>query len=114
MKLTIDIIISIYLIWIFRWFTTRLFFNHPLVISGDYFKHPVSKTNTPVHAICRFGQDAIVFLVAYILSRHKFPHMYTYRSTILIITFITSLLNINATIYLIPYFTHEILQLVYN
>ena len=107
-----EIILIIYLIFIFRYFKTTISFTHPLEFiimnkSSQYFKHSLSYGEYE-SKICPFGHDAIIALAIFILLRLKFKVLTKVSKFVLIMTFIISLLNLNAVIYLIPYFLFEL------
>ena len=107
-----ELILIIYLIFIFRYFKTTISFTHPLEFimmnkSSQYFKHSLSYGQYE-SKICPFGHDAIIVLAIFILLRWKFKILNKASKIILIMVFMISLLNLNAVIYLIPYFLFEI------
>lgn len=119
LQLIITLSLSVYLVFMFRHFRTTFTVHHPLEWYvqqrvGSYFKHPYGNT-TYGRKICPFGQHAILVLVAFLLIRlylqvythtdHTLLRRLTYIA--LIITTICSLMNMNAVLYLLPYFAHE-------
>ena len=110
-----ELILVIYLIFIFRYFKTTISFTHPLEFimmnkSSQYFKHSLSYGQYE-SKICPFGHDAIIILAIFILLRLKFNFLNKASKLILLIVFLISLLNLNAVIYLIPYFLFELLYI---
>jgi hypothetical protein len=114
----------IYLCYMFYIFKTCTSINHPaesfmLNYLNEsvperlykYIKHPISKTKEKESKICPMGKVLIFFLILYLIIRaycfNKFNFFYK-NITVLIIAFILSLLNLNATVYLIPYFIYEL------
>ena len=122
----ITLILSVYLVFMFRHFRTTFTVHHPLEWYvqqqvGSYFKHPYGNT-TYGRKICPFGQHAILVLVAFLLVR-LYLQVYTRTDPILlqklsyialVITTICSLMNMNAVLYLFPYFAHEYWWLNYS
>lgn len=118
-QLIVTLALSVYLVFMFRHFRTTFTVHHPLEWSmqqrvGSYFKHPYGNT-TYGRKICPFGQHAILVLVTFLLVR-GYLHVYTHIDHTLLqrlsyialaITGICSLLNMNAVVYLLPYFAHE-------
>jgi hypothetical protein len=112
----ITIIEIVYIIYMFIFFKTHYSFNHPIefIIESklpQFFKHSIYK-NYYSNKICLFGKYAIVLLSFYLLIRYlMFDHYKNYfkKSTciVLLITFILSWLNMNAVVYLIPFFIVE-------
>ena len=105
----ISIIESIYLYYMFRCFETTISFSHPLEFLRDYdspfFKHPIETEKFPQKHICPFGQSIILLLILYLLAR--FVIGMKFNMLVLIISFILSLANFNAVVYLIPFFIIE-------
>lgn len=104
----------------FRHFKTRYCLHHPLEYYfqnklGDFFKHPFHDTGYN-NKICPFGHQAILFLILFLWCRLYFeknniltPSKIKVISRIMLIGVgITSLLNLNATLYLVPYFILEL------
>ena len=114
------IIEIVYLYYMFRIFETRICFNHP----GEYFilnylndnfsdkinkyiQHPISKSKFKESKICPLGKSLILVLIGYLIFE-EITKIKIYNKYVLIITFILSLMNLNATIYLIPFFILEL------
>ena len=70
-KEAISILESLYLLYMFYYFKTRITFNHPMEfrIHGSYFEHPIGSSEYE-NKICDFGRDAILVLVAYLIARN--------------------------------------------
>ena len=111
--------LSVYLVWMFRHFRTTFTVHHPLEALmqqhvSDYFKHPYGNTNYG-HKICPFGQHAILALVAFLWLRVYLEvtgsankaMVRTLSQVVLGIVVLCSLMNMNAVLYLIPYFVYE-------
>ena len=58
--------------------------------------------------ICMFGRIAIFFIIPILIIRHFYPIIKKYIYIIIISSFILSLCNLNAFIYLIPIWGIEI------
>lgn len=119
LQLIITFVLSVYLVFMFRHFRTTFTVHHPLEWYvqqrvGSYFKHPYGNTIYG-RKICPFGQHAILVLVAFLIVRlylqvytntdHTLLRRLSYIA--LVITVICSLMNMNAVLYLLPYFAHE-------
>ena len=110
-KNNIFIFLSFYLIYMFIFFKTTISFNHPyelnIISLNNYLKHSF-KSSKYESKICLFGKYAIFFLVAFLITRkfYNFPKFYS--KFILLITFVLSLMNMNAVLYLLPYFIIEL------
>ena len=115
----ISIIESIYIIFMFCFFTTKYNFAHPLTyFSNEYFYHYIGKTETKRSMICKFGHDiswviGLYFILRSILALHYKSNsaiinkLTLINKVILISMIIGSLVNMNAFIYLIPIFIIE-------
>ena len=114
------LLLSIYLLYMFRHFQTTFRVQHPLEPAmqrrlGDVFRHPLDGSATYGSQICPFGQCAIVGLVAFLWARYcgvarSLFAPATVRAAslgVLACTAAISLLNMNAVLYLAPYFVFE-------
>jgi hypothetical protein len=105
----VSILESLYLIYMFCFFETSVDFNISATPDGYWFKHLIG--SIPGNRICPFGHIAIFLLVGVLLFRDFIPKSLITVS--LMIAFIISLINLNATIYLIPVFIIEYYRNVY-
>ena len=107
--LFISITESIYLIYTFYFFHTTLDFN---LIHHKYFdnikilKH--LQGNEKGLRICLFGRIILPIFICFLLLRNYHPSLNQYWLSIIIISFILSLLNMNAFVYLLPIWIIEI------
>ena len=112
-------VLSVYLVWMFRHFRTTFTVHHPLEALiqrhvGDYFKHPYGNT-TYGRKICPFGRHAILLLVGFLWVRVYLEAtgsaseatVRTLSGVVLGVTALCSLMNMNAVLYLVPYFVYE-------
>ena len=115
-KLIISIIQAIYVIYMFNYFETTYSFetSRKLVLSG-IFLHPVEDSPYPVSHICPFGHIMAYPIAIYLIGRNfvlnndqKLKNKI--NNLIFVLIFIGSLMNINAIVYLIPFFLLEILN----
>ena len=108
--LTVSIIECIYLIYMFRYFKTRKDFNIFTSPKNWLLKHTTDDNYSL--RICPFGQVAIFVLVFILLARHflNIPQYLIYMT--LVVSFLLSLININALVYLLPVWIMEIYYLV--
>ena len=121
----------IYINYTFWFMKTKYYITHPLSTLQcfeiteiknnikNFFKHPIYK-GSPDNYICPFGKFMIIILSFYlvirlILFRNKkyYNSLRKFNMFVLLITFTLSLMNMNAVIYLIPFFMIEILQLFF-
>ena len=114
--LILTLLQCIYVIYMLNYFKSKYSFAHPLFnFSSSYFKHPIGINNIPISNICNFGHEASFYLAIFLILRFVFLKKYCKKISIivLIITFLLSLLNFNAFIYLIPHFIIEIYLIKY-
>ena len=99
-SLKISLIESTYLIFMFLFFKTTMDFNVLRSPNGWWFNHLVGEEYGL--RICPFGRVAIFALIFVLILRHyvKIPEWFIYLA--LVISFVLSLMNMNAIVYLIP------------
>jgi hypothetical protein len=114
---TISIIVSLYILYMFNYFKTTISFAHPLTyFNNKYLYHPIINTDEETNMICKFGQHAswviALFLILrfYLIEKKNFKN---YSLLVYISIVIGSFLNLNAVIYLIPYFLIEMYLIFY-
>lgn len=108
------IVIPLYILYMFQFFKTSINFSHPLEFYltnelSNYFKHPIYSSNYE-SKICDFGKHIIWLLIIYLIYKTYYPINKNLNKIVIFITFILSLLNLNALAYLIPYFISEYLK----
>lgn len=110
--LIISVIESLYLIYMFHIFKTSVDFNFLpagiLARNSDWFKHIIG--NEYGLRICPFGQVAIFLLIAIIIARNFIKISPFFIKTAFAISFILSLMNMNAIVYLAPVWLLELSQ----
>lgn len=97
----------------FIFFKTYITINHPLeyyIIGnlGDFFNHPINTTKYS-NKICQFGKIIIIPLLLYLFIRN-FINLKKLNKSLLIISFLLSFMNMNAMLYLLPFW---IIELIY-
>jgi hypothetical protein len=97
----------------FQFFKTTICFNHPLEFYltnnlSNYFNHPIDSIEYE-SKICDFGKNIIWLLISYLIYKSYNKVNRLINNIVIFTTFILSLLNLNALIYLIPYFLYEII-----
>lgn len=111
--LIISLIECIYLIYMFHFLKTSINFNVlpelSLVKHNDFFKH--LSDDTYGLRICKFGRVVIILLIAILLVRNVYPITNFQMNVVLAISFILSLMNLNAVVFLIPFWLIEIFYL---
>ena len=114
--LQISILEAIYIIYMLRYFKTKYSFAHPLTyFNSDMFYHPIGISDVKESKICKFGHItswylAILLILRCILYNNKLINKEIFLSINRLIFFgvlSVSLLNLNAFIYLIPFFIIE-------
>ena len=97
-----------------NFFKTRYNLAHP----ASYFEnkliyHPIGRSNDPISPICQLGNWGAYFIAFFILIRafygRKTPIFKILNKLVVFVVFVLSLLNFNALVYLLPYFTIEYL-----
>lgn len=105
------ILLAIYLCYMFIFFKTQYSINHPYEIKiiglNNYLKHPINSVKYQ-SKICIFGKYAIIFLISFLIIKTFYNIPKLLSKIILLITFILSLMNMNAFLYLLPYFIIEL------
>lgn len=99
----------------FRYFKTTCDFNYltqsDIFKNNEWFKH--LEGNNYGLRICPFGQTVVLIFIGMLIARSYYPMSKFYTLIMLIISFLLSLLNFNAVIYLIPIWLIEIYYLLY-
>lgn len=111
--LVVSILQAVYIIYIFNFFETTYSCetSRKLVLSGILF-HPVKDSNIPISHICPFGHMMAYPIAVYLIGRHfvlndKPDIKKKYSFIINTLIFLGSLMNLNAIVYLIPFFITE-------
>jgi len=120
--LLISLIEIIYIYYMFHIFETKFTITSPWekfqlnylneTVSEriySYFKHPIQNSSFAESKICQFGKKIIYLLLIYLLLRNFIILPKEFNYIVLIITLVLSISNLNAFLYLIPYFIFEIL-----
>ena len=116
--LLISIIESIYVIYILNYFKTSYSLAHPLTyFENKILYHPIGTSSKPICNICKLGNYGAFLIAFFILTRYvilqKTKNNNTRKSLKLFSIFfvsgvlLLSFLNMNAVVYLIPYFITE-------
>ena len=114
----ISLLLGIYIVYMLNFFKTTKNFAHPLTYFEDeYLFHPIIDTETPQNMICKLGNHGAWILAFFLIGRFYLPKNYdikTISKVVFIIVFIMSLLNLNAFIYLLPYFFIEMYFVIFK
>lgn len=108
-RLNISIIESLYLVYIFHFFKTSMDFNILSSPKGWLFAHLIGDEYGL--RICPFGRIAIFALIFVLIARHYFEISDNFIRFALLVSFVLSLMNLNAVVYLIPVWIIELYYL---
>lgn len=120
MNLVLSILLSTYVIYVLNYFKTTYSIAHPITyFNNKYIFHPIYNTKTKKSMICQFGHDAswlIAFLILfryYLITKNKIKEEQLQMASMFIMlsVFAVSLVNLNAVLYLLPYFILEIMYI---
>lgn len=110
MILLLRLLEIVYLLYMFLLFKTSIDFNlysQGILAKSKLFKH--LEQNQYGNRICLFGHFMIILLCAFIILREIYPLPQYLTWIVLIISLLLSLLNLNAVVYLIPFWTIELI-----
>ena len=111
----LSIIEAIYILFMLRFFKTKINFNdlfkYKIDNLTDYFNHPLNSSKYE-SKICKFGQDSSLLIFIYLTLRfilREYKNLYYPKISkiIALIILLFSLVNLNALIYLLPFFIYE-------
>ena len=102
------ILVAVYVIYMLNFFKIRYSIAHPYT----YFKnpilfHPIKNTKEPRSMICQFGHIGGWFLGAFIILRQFIKVPEKFNKLVFFSVLAVSMINLNAVVYLIPYFVYE-------
>ena len=112
----VSIFLSVYVIYVLNYFETTYSIAHPMTyFNNKYIFHPIYNTKKKKSMICQFGHDsswfiALFILLRYYLMKHKLITNSQIKKLSLFVlgcVFVVSLVNLNAVLYLTPYFLIE-------
>ena len=110
MILALRLLEIVYLLYMFLFFKTSIDFNlysQGMLAKSKLFKH--LEQNQYGNRICLFGHIMIILLCVFIILREIYPLPQYLTWIVLIISLLFSLLNLNAVVYLIPFWTIELI-----
>ena len=108
-RLNISILESLYLVFMFHFFKTSMDFNVLSSPKGWLFEHLIGDKYGL--RICPFGRIAIFALIFVLIARHYFEISDNFIRFALLVSFVLSLMNLNAVVYLIPVWIIELYYL---
>lgn len=107
---------AIYILFMFLYFKTKYSIHHPfeICVTGYHqsLLHPINTGNYE-SKICPFGRNIIWLLFGFLIYRTFYNVVKKYSKIVLFISFLLSTMNMNAVIYLLPYFILEIYKLYF-
>lgn len=112
----ISLVSAVYVVYMLRHFKTRYSLAHPLIkFKTEFLRHPIGTSPEPISNICPFGHLGALIIASAIIVRLflvtnkvvpiNLIKMYSRMAVFLV--FIFSLMNMNAVVYLIPFFVSE-------
>jgi len=107
----ISIVESLYLVFMFHFFQTSIDFNILSTPKGWLFAHLIGDEYGV--RICPFGQIAIFALIFIIIGRHYFDISENFILFAFGVSFLLSLMNLNAIVYMLPVWVTELYNYVY-
>ena len=119
--LVISIIEAVYVIYMMNYFKTRYSLAHPFTyFENKLLYHPIGKADKPICNICPLGNYGGFMIAIYVILRWVIytnakcsKDLKLFSIFVLVLVFMTSLLNFNAVVYLLPYFVTEIYLIKY-
>lgn len=120
MNLYFSLFLAMYIIYILNYFKTIYSIAHPITyFNNKYMFHPIYNSKTEKSMICQFGHDTSWFLAFFIVVRCYLLYRKiiskelakTVSIYVLLAVFMISLVNLNAVLYLIPYYILEIMYI---
>jgi len=117
-RVIISLIETIYIIYMFNYFKTKIALDYGFIlnlfkIENGFFKHQVNnglyKFENPENMICPFGHFISWFIGLFLILRNYIPFFKKINKIIVTIILFGSLMNINAFVYLLPFFLYEYL-----
>lgn len=116
MKELVSVILAIYIVYMLNFFKTTYSFAHPLTyFNNKYLYHPIVNTETKENMICKMGNHGSWIIALFLILRFYLlkKNIKTCSIVVYLLILILSFLNLNAVIYLIPYFILELLLIKY-
>ncbi len=110
-KIHVSIIESLYLVFMFHFFKTSVDFNILSSPKGWLFEHLIGDEYGL--RICPFGQIAIFALIFIIIGRHYFDISDNFILFAFVASFLLSLMNLNAVVYMLPVWLVELYNYFY-
>lgn len=113
--LVLSILEGLYIVYMFVFFKTKYSleigrWNDDLwrsKIIKEWFVHPIVKSEYAESQICPFGKYSSFLILLFLILRHYISCFRKINTYIFILILVLSLMNYNATLYLIPIFIIE-------
>ena len=122
--LLLSILEGLYIVYMFVFFKTKYSlevgrWNHELWPSKiikkhtdidltRWFVHPIEKSEKPESQICLFGKWGSLIILIFLVLRHYILNLKKINTYFFVLVFILSLMNYDATLYLLPVFLIEL------
>lgn len=115
----ITIVLVVYIIYMLNFYKTTISIAHPLTyFDNDILYHPIENTDEPRNMICKLGNYGVFVLALFItvrglslftiIEKNKLDVSRFVFSVVVLLSF----LNLNACLYLIPYFIFEMVYFI--
>lgn len=105
---------AFYILYMFLFFKTKYSIHHPLevYITGYHQSlfHPINTQNYE-SKICPFGKNIIWLLILFLIYRSLYTIPKKYSKIVLFLTLLLSTMNMNALVYLLPYYIIELYRI---
>ena len=119
--LVLSVIEALYVIYMLNYFKTKYSLAHPLTyFENKFLYHPIGKSDKPICNICKLGNYGAFIIAILIFLRYIYItklHVKTLKLFNIFCVFgifVLCLLNMNAVVYLIPFFIMEYLLIKKN
>jgi hypothetical protein len=116
MKVILSIFLAIYIVYMLNYFKTTYSFAHPLTyFDNKYLYHPIVNSEHKKNMICKMGNDGAWIIALFLVLRFtlKKNNIKNCSKVVYLLILILSFLNLNAILYLIPYFILELVLIKY-
>ncbi len=121
--LLLSILEGLYIVYMFVFFKTKyslevgrwnllwawtIIKKHTDIDLIRWFVHPIKKSEKPESQICLFGKWGSLIILIFLVLRHYILNLKKINTYFFVLVFILSLMNYNATVYLLPVFLIEL------
>lgn len=118
MKLELQILKGLYIIYMFNYFKTSCSIHNPFeqIVTGyisDWFKHPIN-TVTYQSKICPLGNVVGFLLAAWFLVYYRIQCENLHKKLMIIVLITCFIMNLNAFVYFLPLFIFDFYTMSVN